>query len=88
MTYDGREVKLIDSMMWALSRRGDVSDWDFFPAKSSPDMACAGSIGHGAKIYAMHVLSDELLLFDTSEGIFLMEGNPCDGGLIRELERP
>ena len=83
--WDTRAVKLLDNKTWAISKRGDPSDWNF-GEPLTPDSAVAGTIGHGASIYCLQKLNEKQILFHTTQGLYLLDGNPCDGGSLRKVD--
>lgn len=70
---------------WAASRAGDPFDWNNFPPERDPAAAIAGENEFGPGmcpdiINALVPLGDDFLLFGCDHSIWMLSGDPGDGG--------
>lgn len=71
---------------WYLSRLGDAYDWDVSPDPIDATMPVAGNssdVGEiGDVVTSMIPYSDDMLIFGCDHSIWVMSGDPADGGRI------
>lgn len=77
---------------WFMSRRGNLDDFDYTPTTRDGYEAIAGHVtGFGPGLFPGRALScvapfdDDTALFSSREQIWLMVGNPADGGVFSTL---
>lgn len=88
-TWRGRTVLsglLLDPQNWFMSAVGDPTDFDYAPATPSETQAVAGNnsaLGFiGEPVMTMIPVTDDVLLFGTSNAWWAMRGDPMAGGSI------
>lgn len=88
-TWRGRTVVsglLLDSQNWFMSAIGDPTNFDYAPTNPTVTQAIDGTTGPqglvGDVITALIPYNDDILIFGCDSSIFLMAGDPMDGGRI------
>lgn len=88
-TWRGRIVQsglILDPQNWFMSAVTDPDNWDYSPASVTPTQAIAGNnspIGTvGDVITALVPYTDDILIFGGDHTIWLMNGDPMNGGQI------
>ncbi len=90
MMWQNRECK-IEEGTWMMSAVGEPDNFDFFPKKFNKGSAVAGSLpGDGfiphREVEKMLPVDEERLIFVATDGtLWLLTGNPADGGRIDQL---
>lgn len=88
-TWRGRTVLsglLLDPQNWFMSAVGDPTDFDYSPATPSATQAVAGNnsaLGFiGEPVMTMIPVTDDVLIFGTTNAMWAMRGDPMAGGSI------
>lgn len=80
-----------DSQNWFMSAVNDPGDWDYSPANTTPTQAVAGNASDaglvGDRVTALVPFSDDFLLIGGDHSIWIMNGDPADGGSIDNVSR-
>ena len=75
-----------DPQDWFMSAVGDPLNWDYSPATITTTIAVAGNNSDaglvGDSITCLAAYNDDLLIMGGSQSIWLMRGDPADGGRI------
>lgn len=78
-----------DPHNWFMSAVGNPLDWDYSPTTTSATMAVAGSSTDAGKlgdvITALIPYSDDTLIFGGDHTIWVLHGDPADGGVIDNI---
>jgi len=88
-TWRGRTVLsglILDPQNWFMSAVGDPTNFDYSPLSISPTMAVAGNNSPlgliGSAITTIIPYTDDVLVFGADHQIWLMQGDPADGGQL------
>lgn len=76
---------LAEGPRWYMSKVGDATDWDYFPATQTQTQAVAAStVGLFASDLIQTLIpgQNDYLIFGCSDSILLMRGDPAAGGQI------
>ena len=80
-TWQGRAFKVEDGCYY-FSAKGDPFDWNL--GGEHVDSAFMGNIGFGT-VTGLRVLDEHRMLIETSNGNYVMCGDPSDGGFIETV---
>ncbi len=80
-----------DPQNWFMSAVNDPRDWDYAPATTSATQAVAGNSCDAGKVADILVcpiaFSDDFMLFGGDHTIWMLRGDPADGGVIDNVSR-
>lgn len=80
-----------DPHNWFMSAIGDPRNWDYSPPTPSATQAIAGNNADFGKtadpITALIPISDDLMIVGCDKSVWIMRGDPADGGTIDSLSR-
>jgi hypothetical protein len=80
-----------DPHNWFMSAVGDPRNWDYAPPTINATMAVAGSSTDAGRVAdavtALIAFGDDLLLFGCDKSLWMLRGDPADGGAIDALSR-
>lgn len=85
--YRGRVLLGGKDGMWYASRTGTSADWNFGGEMGDPSRAVAGQCARagliGETLTAIIPLSDDILLFASERGLWMLRGDPATGTVVQ-----